>query len=115
MILNLLLNSIAAIREKGDILIIARTNPPEDTLDILVADDGTGIKEAHQAQLFHPFFSTKKGGTGLGLSICKKTIDAHHGTITFRSEEGHGTTFTIRLPLTLPEKQDGQDEDPDHR
>ena len=114
-ILNLLLNSIAAIREKGDILIIVRTNPPENTLDIQVADDGAGIKEAHRAQLFHPFFSTKKGGTGLGLSICKKTIDAHDGTIAVRSEEGRGTSFTIRLPLTRPEKDDGQDEDPDHR
>jgi signal transduction histidine kinase len=114
-ILNLLLNSIAAIREKGDILIIVRTNPPEDTLEILVADDGAGIKAAHQAQLFHPFFSTKKGGTGLGLSICKKTVDAHNGTIAVKSEEGRGTTFTIRLPLAPPEREDGQDEDPDHR
>jgi signal transduction histidine kinase len=113
-ILNLLLNSIAAIREIGDILIVARTNPIENTLDILVADDGAGIKAAHQAQLFHPFFSTKKGGTGLGLSICKKTINAHHGTISVKSEEGKGTTFTIRLPLTRPEREDGQDEDPDH-
>jgi signal transduction histidine kinase len=114
-LLNLLLNSIAAIKEKGDILILARTNPPAGTLDIIVADDGAGIPESHLVQLFHPFFSTKKGGTGLGLSICKKTLDAHQGTISVKSEEGKGTTFTVRLPLVRPEGEHGQNEDPDHR
>jgi signal transduction histidine kinase len=38
----------------------------------------------------------------LGLSICKRTVDAHRGTISVRSREGRGTTFVIRLPLDLP-------------
>jgi hypothetical protein len=112
---NLLLNSIAAIKDRGSILILVRTNGPEDSLEIVVIDDGAGIKEAHLAQLFHPFFSTKKGGTGLGLSICRKTVDAHNGTITVKSEEGKGTTFLIRLPLRRPEIEHDQNEDPDHR
>jgi signal transduction histidine kinase len=67
-----------------------------------VADDGAGMKESQIAQIFNPFFSTKKEGTGLGLSISKKTIDAHGGTIAVESREGKGTTFTIRLPLDRP-------------
>jgi signal transduction histidine kinase len=114
-LLNLFLNSISAIPEKGNILIIVRTNPPAGTLDIIVADDGAGIKEANLDQIFNPFFSTKKEGTGLGLSISKKTVDAHGGTIGIKSREGKGTTFTIRVPLTRPGNEHGRQEDPDHR
>lgn len=114
-LLNLLVNSIAAIPVKGRILIRARTNRPAGTLDITVADDGAGIKESNLSQIFHPFFSTKKEGTGLGLSISKKTVDAHGGTIDVRSREGGGTTFTIRLPLSGPGDEHGGQEDSDHR
>jgi signal transduction histidine kinase len=100
-ILNLLLNSIAAIEERGNVLIILRV-VPDRGLYIFIADDGRGIKTAQLAQIFHPFFSTRKDGTGLGLSICKKIIDAHRGLISVRSREGRGTTFVIRLPLDLP-------------
>lgn len=114
-LLNLLLNSIAAIPQSGNIRISVLTNPSAGSLDITVADDGVGIKEANLAQVFHPFFSTKKEGTGLGLSISKKTVDAHGGTITVRSREGEGTTFTIRLPLSRPRNEHASQEDPDHR
>jgi signal transduction histidine kinase len=98
-LLNLLLNSIAAIPRKGNIRISVRSDPQAGALEITVADDGAGIKESNLDQVFHPFFSTKKEGTGLGLSISKKTVDAHGGTIAVESREGRGTTFTIRLPL----------------
>jgi hypothetical protein len=100
-ILNLLLNSIAAIDKEGNIVIFLKVVPNRALL-IFLADEGCGIKESQLSQIFNPFFSTKKEGTGLGLSICKKTIDAHKGTIAVRSREGKGTTFTIRLPLDLP-------------
>ena len=100
-ILNLLLNSIAAIEERGRISIILKVVPNRG-LYIFVADDGRGIKAPQLAQIFHPFFSTRKDGTGLGLSICKKIVDAHQGAISVRSREGRGTTFVLRLPLDLP-------------
>jgi len=106
-LVNLLLNSIAAIPDKGRILVRVRPNAPAGTLDITVADDGSGINAANLGQIFHPFFSTKKEGTGLGLSISKKTVDAHGGTIDVRSRESRGTIFTIRLPLTRPEQDHG--------
>jgi len=99
--LNLLANSIAAIKEKGTISI--HTNKPSDKeFEIVFSDDGTGIKKEHISQIFHPFFTTKSRGTGLGLSICKKIIEAHGGTMKVRSEAEKGTAFSIRLPITPP-------------
>ncbi len=100
-ILNLLINSIAAIDERGQIAVFARLVRGRG-LFIFVADDGRGIKAAQLNQIFHPFFSTKKGGTGLGLSICKKVLDSHNGEISVRSREGRGTAFVLRVPLDLP-------------
>jgi two-component system NtrC family sensor kinase len=100
-VLNLLINSISAIEERGRIAVFTRLVPARG-LFLFVVDDGCGIKASQLAQIFHPFFSTKKGGTGLGLSICKKILDAHRGEISVRSREGKGTAFVIRIPLDLP-------------
>ncbi|MDB4537775.1 HAMP domain-containing histidine kinase [Akkermansiaceae bacterium] len=62
-----------------------------------VSDNGSGIPKEHQARIFEPFFSKKKGGTGLGLSICRNIIEAHQGTLTFTTNSQSGTTFTITL------------------
>jgi signal transduction histidine kinase len=100
-ILNLSLNSIAAINESGNISVQLKKRTPAD-LEIIVKDDGQGIKEEIRPQIFHPFYTTKSRGTGLGLSICKKIINSHLGSIQVESEEGKGTTFTIHLPVLKP-------------
>ncbi|MBI1281618.1 MAG: PAS domain-containing protein [Anaerolineaceae bacterium] len=68
-----------------------------------ITDNGIGIPETDQAKLFQPFHraaNTKGiGGTGLGLSIAKTYAEAHGGSITVKSKEGEGTTFTIRIPF----------------
>ncbi len=97
-LLNLMLNGIAAIPEKGTITIDFATKDTKDLL-ITVTDDGKGIQKEHLSQIFQPFFTTKSQGTGLGLSICQKAIAAHSGTIKVDSEVGKGTTFTILLPV----------------
>jgi signal transduction histidine kinase len=97
-ILNLLINSIAAIDEKGEISIkLYKKN--DRWVEIVIEDDGKGIKAEHLTQVFHPFFTTRRRGTGLGLSICKKIIEAHKGSIDVRSEVARGTAFTIRLSI----------------
>ena len=48
-------------------------------------------------QAFIPFFTTKPNGTGIGLSLCRQIILKHGGSITIDSQEGRGTTFTIKL------------------
>lgn len=97
-ILNLLLNSIAAIEKSGNITVeIERSDAGE--LVISISDDGAGIRAEHLDQLFTPFFTTRKEGTGLGLSICRQIIEAHQGRIEVKSAEGVGTSFFIYLPL----------------
>ncbi|MCJ7581331.1 MAG: ATP-binding protein [Candidatus Aminicenantes bacterium] len=97
-LLNLILNGVAAIPEKGTITIHSTKQNNKD-LRITVSDNGTGIKKEQLSQIFQPFFTTKSHGTGLGLSICQKAIAAHSGTLEVESEEGKGTTFTILLPV----------------
>jgi len=99
-ILNLLINSISAIEDKGEISVtLDKINDKE--IKIVIRDNGKGIKKEHLAQVFNPFFTTRKKGTGLGLSICKRIINAHKGSIEVTSIEKKETVFTIRLPLAL--------------
>ncbi len=68
-----------------------------------VQDEGIGIPEPEQAQIFNSFHRASNvgtiSGTGLGLAIVKKSVDLHNGKITFESAVGTGTTFTVTLPL----------------
>ncbi len=75
------------------------TIPQDDYLLIAVDDFGRGIPKSDLSKIFSPFYSTKTNGTGLGLSIAWKIIKAHGGEIQASSRPGHGTTFSILLPL----------------
>ncbi len=66
---------------------------------ISVRDTGVGIPPEHMTKLFEPLFSTKIKGIGLGLAVSKKLIEANEGWIEVSSEVGHGSTFTIYLPI----------------
>lgn len=52
-------------------------------------------------RLFQPFFTTKDKGIGLGLAVTRSLVEGHRGTISAASQPGHGTTFTVRLPVEL--------------
>ena len=64
---------------------------------ICVRDNGCGMSPDVLEQAFIPFFTTKPNGTGIGLSLCRQIILKHGGSITIDSQEGRGTTFTIKL------------------
>lgn len=84
-------------------------SPPPGARDLMfefeVHDTGPGVPEHLQKRIFEPFFqgdmqlSKKYSGTGLGLSICSQLAILMKGSITLKSEEGHGSTFTMRIPL----------------
>jgi signal transduction histidine kinase len=67
---------------------------------VQIEDQGSGMDEQTRARIFEPFFTTKKKGTGLGLAIAKQIVEQHGGTIRADSTPGHGTRFTIELPLS---------------
>ncbi len=81
--------------------------PQSGHIELAVADDGPGIPEAFQSDIFHRFTradpgrSRRKGGTGLGLAIVDAVVTAHGGTITLTSRPG-STRFLLRLPLAMP-------------
>ena len=76
-------------------------------VDIIIGDNGLGIKKENIKKLGTPFFTTKIRGTGLGLAICHRIIvDRHKGKMLIESEEGKGTTVTIRLPVN-PSQNEG--------
>ena len=97
-ILNLLVNSIAAIDKKGEISVFMKKTD-DDLIEIVIEDNGTGIPEDKMNQIFNPFFTTRKTGTGLGLSICENIIKEHQGRIEVESHEGRGTCFKISFPV----------------
>jgi two-component system sensor histidine kinase AtoS len=96
-ILNLLLNAVDAIQEKGVITVKSLTER-EESVQIVVADTGKGINEEGLEKIFQPFFTTKPKGTGLGLSICNRLIEQHHGRMRVFLNPDGGLTFTICLP-----------------
>jgi signal transduction histidine kinase len=97
-LLNLLINSYQAVREKGEI-IISTFIDQEGWLKISFRDTGEGIPEKDLDKIFDPFFTTKKEGTGLGLSIVRQIIDNHKGKIQIESKVGEGTEIAILLPV----------------
>jgi signal transduction histidine kinase len=101
MLVNLVQNGIDAIAESGEVTVRAHLCPEGDTVEINVSDTGCGIAREDIPKLFTPFFTTKElgQGTGLGLAIAYGVVKMHYGDIAVESEEGKGTTFTIRLPL----------------
>lgn len=67
-------------------------------LTLSVEDTGVGISDEVKAKLFTPLFTTKSKGQGFGLPVIKRMTEALGGNVTFESEVGKGTKFTVRLP-----------------
>jgi len=106
--LNLIVNAAHAIRDlsrpegaaKGTITVCTRRT--DQWAELTICDTGGGIPLEHRARVFDPFFTTKRigEGTGQGLAIAYNVVvERHRGEIFFDTEEGQGTTFTVRLPL----------------
>ncbi|HYH20032.1 MAG TPA: PAS-domain containing protein [Azospirillum sp.] len=112
-LINLLSNSFAAVRQRRDGLppgtyaprVTVTTHGTPDAVDITVRDNGVGIPPAILGRIFEPFFTTKRAGegTGLGLSLSYDIIGAHNGGMTVSSVEREFTEFHIRLPRCQPE------------
>ena len=103
--LNIINNARQAIESKsGKGQLVITTESITSRMRISFQDDGPGIPEEDLPRLFDPFFTTKAigQGTGLGLSLCYGVVSEHGGTIQVQSKPGHGATFIIELPLSIP-------------
>jgi signal transduction histidine kinase len=96
-LLNLVHNAMDAMPRGGTLRLRGRRQAATVQLDI--SDTGSGIPAEQQALIFEPLHTTKPGGTGLGLYIVQEVVEAHGGQVAVHSTVGHGTTFTITLPL----------------
>jgi heavy metal sensor kinase len=100
---NLLGNAIQYNRPGGRVVLTVTQRGSSAIL--MVADTGAGIAAPDQPHVFERFFRADKarsreaGGSGLGLAICQSIVEAHHGSISFTSRPGEGTTFTVQLPF----------------
>jgi len=103
--LNLVVNAADAMREsgrRGTLRVTSRRDGHDAVVEI--SDTGVGIPPAIADRVFDPFFTTKPAGsgTGQGLAIAYAVLQKHEGTLRFRSVEGQGTTFEVRLPIAGP-------------
>lgn len=114
-ILYNLLSNAAKYSRPDETVRVQLVTEGDGMLRLTVKDNGPGIPKEHQEDLFKRFYegSYRKFntiGTGIGLSLVHDLVALHHGTIEVESEEGHGTTFYIRLPMTetayAPEERD---------
>ncbi len=102
-VLNLFNNAVKFSRDGG--LVTVRLDVEDDDAVLVVADSGIGIPASEMPQVFSRFFRSTLAvrdeiqGTGLGLALSKTVVDRHGGSLELDSEEGVGTTVTLRLPL----------------
>ena len=103
---NLIDNAIKYTEPGGRVKV--RASAVDGAVEIRVEDTGIGIPPADLPRIFERFYradkarSRERGGTGLGLSIVKHIVLAHGGTVRAESQQGHGTSIIIRLPLAAP-------------
>jgi two-component system, OmpR family, sensor histidine kinase SenX3 len=104
---NLLANAVAYSPERTKIALAARARA--GFAEIAVTDSGIGIPRQDRARIFERFYrvdqsrASSTGGTGLGLAIVKHVASNHGGSVSVWSEEGLGSTFTLRIPLAPQE------------
>ncbi|WP_299336255.1 ATP-binding protein [uncultured Psychroserpens sp.] len=99
---NILSNAIKYTSENGSVTVTVAYNDTHIT--IKVSDTGKGIAKEELPRIFDRFYrveGSEKKGSGIGLALTKELVDLHNGSISVDSTKGKGTTFKIRLPITL--------------
>ena len=95
--INIIKNSIEAINNKGKIDI--KSKIVENKLEITITDDGVGISKDVINKIKEPFYTTKSRGSGLGVSLIYEIIEAHKGSVVYKSDYNVGTKVIIKLPI----------------
>jgi two-component system sensor kinase FixL len=98
-LLNLLRNAVEAMETSPVRELTLGTARWDSMLAVSVADTGSGIPAAIEAQLFQPFVTTKSEGMGIGLSVCRAIVEAHGGRLWVEPNPGGGSVFRFTLPV----------------
>jgi C4-dicarboxylate-specific signal transduction histidine kinase len=99
--LNLIRNAHEAMAQsEWRELEVATARLDDASIEISVADRGSGLPDEIAEHLFEPFRTTKRSGMGLGLSICRSIVEAHGGKLQYQPNSGGGSIFRITLPAT---------------
>jgi signal transduction histidine kinase len=98
-VLNIVVNAIEAMPEGGTLRFSATARG--DHAELRISDSGPGIPDNVRDKIYNLYFTTKEKGSGIGLSMTFRIVQLHDGTIDFESEPGHGTTFVMKLPVTI--------------
>ena len=96
--MNLVKNAEEAMPGGGELIVTSVYEPPCALVDVI--DTGKGIPEYQRSRLFGLYFTTKPEGSGLGLAWSRRIVQEHGGEILVQSEEGKGSRFTVKLPVT---------------
>lgn len=96
-LVNVIKNSIEAIKKEGTITIWTETK--NENIYIYIKDNGIGIDKETLKKIDEPFFTTKQKGTGLGVPLSKEIIERHNGKLIYESEKQKFTLVTIILPI----------------
>lgn len=96
---NLFTNAVEACRDKGKCRIEVNEQKDAGYIILSIRDNGEGIPPEMQERIFIPNFTTKSSGTGLGLAMCKGIVEQAKGNIWFKTTQGNGTTFFVKLPV----------------
>jgi signal transduction histidine kinase len=97
-LMNLMLNSIDAMKETGGVLTIRMERYEGGQVLISVSDTGVGLPSGRADEIFDAFFTTKPQGSGMGLAISRSIVEAHGGRLWTTSQDGLGATFHFTLP-----------------
>ncbi len=97
---NLIANAIHAAQAGGFVTVTTgRAKDNGNAVALVVQDDGPGIDESLQKEVFKPFVSGKEQGAGLGLPVVKRGVEAHGGRVDLQSTPGKGSVFTVTIPV----------------
>ncbi len=98
--INLIKNAMEAVEGRPDGRVVFDCKKKGSEVVVIIRDNGCGMPKEILEKIGEPFYTTKEKGTGLGLLVSYRIIKYHEGTIECRSEEGTGTTFIIRFPVS---------------
>ena len=88
--------------DSPDATVTVECRARDESLELVVSDNGPGMQPEALANLFEPLYSTKSFGVGLGMTIVKQVVELHDGDVSVSSGEGRGARVVLRLPLDGP-------------